>query len=107
MDVNIINGNGGVDHNPKQKATAGTDMVRGERAYELPRADSASISSTGKDLLAKAEALTARLRQSDGGRAEIVDQARQRLENGELQRPDVFDVVARSLLNGSDAADLD
>jgi hypothetical protein len=96
MDVGRIQGHGGVDRGPEPKARA--DRQDGARATRGVHADSASISDSSHRALARVEELAERLRDEDGSRRSQVDGAARRLRAGELDRPEVYEAVARRLL---------
>ena len=80
-----------------------------ERTVELPRVTSQSAGSGKSDsatisdashTLHSVERLTESLRANDPERRALVDRARQRLESGALDQPEVFHATAEALLRG-------
>jgi len=66
----------------------------------LVGADEARLSDSARDALRAAEHQAARLRGRDPERARLVDAARAKLEQGELDDPRVLRETARRLLDG-------
>lgn len=97
MDVSNIKP-GGIEHRERSVEIARPDKGGARKSAAVH--DSATISSDSRQTLEKVEGLAQTLKQSDAGRDAVVDGARARLANGDLNQHDVFRAVADRILRG-------
>lgn len=95
MDVGHVKGPGGVEPNAGRPELVRTDDTPAARESH---ADEASISKASQQALE----LERRVKSESGVRQEKVDAAHERLESGELDRPEVYEETARRILGDSE-----
>ena len=96
MDVGHI-GPGGINRNSgrHQKVDSGKSVAETRESVT----DQASISSDGRESLAVVEAMSEELKLDDPGREERVREVREKLQRGELDKPEIFRAVAEAIFN--------
>ncbi len=97
MDIGKIQGLGNVgrDHTPRSK---GVEGGRGQSGTRAVGGDVANISDSGRSTFDKVQALTEKLQAAAPDRADLIADAKARLESGELDDPVVYRSVAEKLL---------
>ena len=96
MNVGNVRGVGGVDPTPNRPETTKQPATANKTGHH---ADQASISTESKEAFAVVRALTERVKQEPEVRQDRVDEARQRLESGELDTAEAFRATAERLLD--------
>ncbi len=103
MHVSNIDGSGNIERGSER-------TVRIPRPEQGGRAagasgdieDTATISQDGRERLHVLDAHADKLRSTDPERRALVEAARQRLQSGELDRPEVYRAVADAILRGDE-----
>ncbi len=94
MDVGQIKGHGGLDQGPKHGESVRHDVLVPVRRA----ADHAVISSESKDALIQATDRTDRAKLAPEVRHDRVAEAKQRLESGALDSPEILRATAERIL---------
>ena len=98
MDVPNIK-SGGIDHHERPVEIARPDTHK--KAAPGQHRDSATISQDGRETLKAVDRLTDLAKGSESDRAQLVADAKARLDRGDLAAPDVFRSVADRILRDS------
>lgn len=96
MNVNNVSGNSGVSRSGDRPVR--TESRSSSSARSSAPVDEAAISQGSRDTAASVEQLERRARAEDDDRKARVDEARARLDRGELEQQAVHEEVAKQLL---------